>query len=182
MLSIETSRLVLTTLQKDAAEMTLKFYSDNRDSFEPWEPSRPHNFYTLSYQKANLHAEEVQMNEGKLLRYWIFHKDHSNEIIGTVSFQNFLLGPFHSCTVGYKFAEKFQHQGYAYESLNKAIEVLQERNLFHRIEAYIMPNNLPSLRLIHKLYFVLEGVSYSYAKINGKWEDHMRFSYILSDL
>ncbi len=36
-----------------------------------------------------------------------------------------------------------------------------------------MPRNLRSLKVVSNLGFNYEGVSNSYLKINGKWEDHI---------
>ena len=49
---------------------------------------------------------------------------------------------------------------------------LEELGL-HRIEANIMPCNLPSLGVAEKCGFVREGLSRKYLKINGVWEDHI---------
>lgn len=176
--SYETKRLALKQLNRDAAGMVLNFYEENKSIFERWEPRRVDNFYTLSYQKASLTAEYHQMLEGKLLRYWVFFKDNPNEIIGSLCFQNFLKGPYQSCSLGYKFSQRHQHNGYAYESTRKSIEVMLNESPIHRIEAFIMPNNLPSIRLIEKLPFAYEGISYSYANINGTWSDHLRYALV----
>lgn len=174
----ETSRLFLRRLQKDSADLVLNFYEKNKTIFEPWEPKRADNFYTLPYQKASLSAEHYQMAEGKLLRFWVFLKDHPEEIIGSFCFQNFLRAPYQSCSLGYKFDQRFHHQGFAYESILKGIEILFDTYPIHRIEAYIMPSNLPSIRLIERLDFHYEGLSSSFANINGQWSDHKRFAFI----
>lgn len=174
----ETDRLILKTLTKDAAPMVLTFYDENRSFFETWEPRRADNFYTLYYQKASLSAEYHQMAEGKLLRYWVFLKDNPDEIVGTVCFQNFLRDPYQSCMLGYKFAWKFHHQGYALESIRKAMDIIINDYSIHRVEAFIMPNNRPSIKLIERLYFIYEGISYSFANIDGVWSDHRRYAYI----
>ncbi|MBH1941905.1 GNAT family N-acetyltransferase [Mobilitalea sibirica] len=178
LMSFETPRLSIKILNKEAANLVLSFYEENKVIFEPWEPKRSENFYTLSYQKSSLSMEYHQMLEGKLLRYWVFLKDNPDEIIGSFCFQNFLRGPYQSCCLGYKFGQKHQHLGYAYESIQKGIEVLFEECNIHRIEAFIMPNNHPSIRLIEKLHFIYEGFSFSYAQINGLWTDHRRYSLI----
>ncbi len=178
--SYETERLQLKILNKDAAAMVLHFYEDNKPLFEPWEPKRSEHFYTQAYQKASLSAEYYQMADGKLLRYWVFLKDCPDEIIGSVCFQNFLMGPYRSCSIGYKFSHKFHNLGYAYESTRKGIDVIFEELPIHRIEAFIMPNNDPSLRLIKKLDFICEGISYAYANVDGVWTDHLRYALINS--
>lgn len=174
----ETQRLILKTLGSEAAPLVLAFYEENKEVFEPWEPLRSKLFYTLPYQKASLTAEANLMAEGKLIRFWVFRKGYSEEIIGSVCFQNILREPYHSCVLGYKIAAKHQHQGYAMECIQKGLDIMFQEFHIHRIEAHIMPTNTPSLQLIEKLNFLYEGISYSYAKIRGRWENHKRYCLI----
>ncbi len=174
----ETDRLVLTVLNKEAAPLVLSFYNDNAEVFEPWEPKRSANFYTLSYHRSLLTAEYNKMADGKLLRYWVFLKDHPEEIIGSICFQNLLKDPYYSCSLGYKFSQKHQHLGYAAESISKGIDILFNEYNLHRVDAFIMPNNNSSLKLIERLGFEYEGTSKSYARINGIWADHMHYALI----
>lgn len=171
----ETDRLILNIMNSDSVPMVLAFYEDNKAQFEKWEQKRPNHFYSLSYQKASLSADYYQIAEGKLLRYWVFLKENPDEIVGTVCFQNFLKAPYLSCTIGYKFNQKYSHNGYAFESIQKGLEIIFNEYGMHRIEAFIMPNNMASLRLIERLPFIYEGISYSYANINGIWSDHKRY-------
>lgn len=174
----ETDRLILKTLGKEAAPMVLSFYEENKDHLEPWEPIRSFNFYSLYFQKASLTAETHLMAEGKLIRYWVSLKDNPDEIIGTICFLNFLRSPYNSCTIGYKFGKKYCHKGYAFESISKSIEIFWNKYNLHRIEAYIMETNQPSIGLIKRLKFDYEGICYSYAYIGGQWRDHNRYSII----
>jgi ribosomal-protein-alanine N-acetyltransferase len=176
--SYETDRLILKELNKNDAAKVLSFYEDNKAFFEPWEPTRNSNFYTLPYQKASLTAESNLMSEGKLYRYWVFTQENPDEIIGCVCFQNILRDPYRSCSIGYKLGAKHLHLGYASESIKKGIEVMFEEHHMNRIEAYIMPNNKPSLSLIERLSFQYEGLCCSYAKVQGVWTDHKRYALI----
>jgi len=176
--SYETDRLILKTLKKDDAAMVLSFYEDNRSHFEPWEPLRNINFYSLSYQKASLTAEFNLMSEGKLIRYWIFLKDNPNEIVGCLCFQNFLREPYHSCCLGYKLSHNHLHHGYATEALAKGISFLFHEHHLHRIEAFVIPDNEPSSHLLQRLGFQYEGISHSYARVQGIWADHSRYALI----
>lgn len=173
-----TERLFLKVLGKEAAPMVLSFYAENKEHFEVWEPKRCKNFYTLAYHKASLAAELNLMAEGKRIRYWLFLKDNPNEIVGSISFQNFLGDPYRSCTIGYKIGSRFLRNGYAYEAVKKGLQIVFDEYNIHRVEAFIMPSNIPSQKLVEKLYFNYEGISYSYAYINDKWQDHIRYSYI----
>lgn len=171
----ETNRLILKVLDKRDADKVLSFYLDNQSNLESWEPQKDSSFFTLQYQKACLTAESNLMSEGKLLRYWIFKKNHPDKIIGSICFQNILRDPYRSCSVGYKLDLQHQHQGYATESLIQCINIAFEEYHLHRIEAFILENNEPSLRLIKRLNFRYEGLSYSYARIGGIWADHRRY-------
>ena len=48
----------------------------------------------------------------------------------------------------------------------------------HRLNAYVVPGNLPSIRLIERLSFSYEGIAREYAKIQGVWQDHLQYSLI----
>ncbi len=56
-MGIQTERLQLRILHPNEADKVLIFYSQNKDQFEPWEPERDVNFYTLSYQRLSLSIE-----------------------------------------------------------------------------------------------------------------------------
>lgn len=50
-----------------------------------------------------------------------------------------------------------------------------EKQGLHRIEANIMPRNLPSIAVAERCGFQLEGMSPKYLRIAGVWEDHLHF-------
>lgn len=177
-LVVETERLVLKVLHENEAIKVLRFYEENDDYFKPYEPARTQNFYTIGFQQTSLRYEYNQMIKSKSLRYYIFEKNKPNEIIGTICFSNIIKGAFSSCQIGYKLDHNYFRKGYATESIEKCLSILFKDYGLHRIEAYIMPTNLPSLRLIEKLGFTYEGTCISYANIDGKWEDHKRYALI----
>lgn len=174
----ETERLLLKILQQDSAPMVLDFYQKNKDIFQKWEPDRPEQFYTISYISALMGCEFDLAMKLLAVRFWVFKKDEPNRIIGTISFQDIIRSVYQCCHIGYKFDPDFWHQGYAKESIQKALSiVLQEFNL-HRIEALVLPDNQPSIRLLEKLGFQNEGICHSCIYLHSNWTDHLRYSYI----
>lgn len=177
-ITLETEHLLLKVLNPAYAPQVLEFYDTNRAHFEPWEPQRAINFYSESFQRANLTCEYNEMIKSRFLRYWIFPKDNPERIAGTVCFNNIMNGAFQSCMIGYKISREFCRRGYAGEACGHALEVIYNNYGFHRIEALIHPDNLPSMRLIEKLGFHNEGLSLSCVQIGGCWEDHYRYAKI----
>ncbi|WFR57413.1 GNAT family N-acetyltransferase [Anaerocolumna sp. AGMB13025] len=177
-MTYQTERLTLTILHPNEADKVLAFYENNKEHFEPWEPERDPNFYTLPYQRLSLSIEYNLMLQSKLLRYWVFHKEKPGTIIGSVNFYNMIKGSYYTCQLGYKFDQYHTGNGYAVESILAAMEILFSDHKIHRIEANIMPANLRSIHLIEKLGFGYEGLSKSSIHINNKWEDHARYAYI----
>lgn len=177
-MTICTKRLILKVLNETDAQMVLDFYQINSSFFEPLEPLRCDHFYTTSFQRTSLRYEYNLITSLKALRYYVFLKEDPNKIIGTLSFSNILKGSFMSCQIGYKFDYYHTKKGYALETITHCIPLMFNNFGIHRIEAYIMPCNTSSIRLIEKLGFHKEGTAVSSAKILGVWEDHIRYALI----
>lgn len=176
--SYETNRLILQLLEPDDASMVLNFQLNNISFFEKYEATRPANFYTLEFQRKTLEAEYQLALRASMIRYYVFRKEDLRRIIGTVCFRDIRLSSFFSCETGYKFDHSYWHQGYAQESMEKAIDVMFFEQNMHRIEASVMPENKPSIRLLEALGFVQEGIARQSALVCGKWEDHIRYALI----
>ena len=74
---------------------------------------------------------------------------------------------FCSCFLGYKLDKDHLRQGLMSEAVQECVRIAFEELGLHRIEANIMPHNLPSLGVAEKCGFVREGLSRKYLKING---------------
>lgn len=174
--SYETDRLLLKILDGSNANDVLRFYDSNREIFEQYEAMRPSNFYTLAYQRRVLNYEFNSFIKQTAMRFWIYEKTDPMHVIGTVCFGNIVRAVYQRCEVGYKLDHRFWHRGYAEEALFKCILIaFYELNL-HRISAYIMPNNHPSIRLVERVGFEHEGIAKGYALVRGTWEDHLVYS------
>jgi ribosomal-protein-alanine N-acetyltransferase len=173
----KTDHLLIRILQSSSADEVLDFYHRNRHIFELYEPMKPPGYYTPDYQQKLLNIEFNTFLKRKYIRFFIMEKN-SDHIIGTVSFANILTFPYLSCIIGYKFDMAYQKKGLASEAVRKCIEIIFHELNIHRIEAYIMPENIDSIRFIKKQDFQFEGLCHKILEINGVWEDHFRFSLI----
>lgn len=174
----ETKRLILRAEHQNAAPQILAFYNNNKSYFEPYEITRPDNFYSLSYQTIVLSFEYNQFIKNQAFRFWLYEKENTDIPIGCVSASNIRKGAFLSCDMAYKIDHQKQNQGYATEACQKLMELLKCEMHLHRITLHIMPSNKASLQLAKKLQFQYEGMEYAYAQIKDNWEDHLRYSYL----
>lgn len=174
----ETNRLILKVLTPDAAGSILPFQLNNRDTFEAYDGQKPDNFYTLQGQKTFLTFEHQKMLDQKSFRYWIMDKEYPSAIIGTISIQHITRGMFQSCLLGYKMDQANSNKGYMTEALNFLLPRVFNDLQLHRIEAYVKPDNAPSIRVLEKTGFTQECLVKDALLLNGVWQDHLRFSLI----
>jgi len=169
--------LKLCVLDETYAKDVLAFYYNNRIDFDKYETDKPANFYTEEYTKTTLRAEYNAFINGAYARFFLFSNDIPGKILGTISFSHINPGT-HNCHVGYKIDREYRGLGLATAMLKTMLPHVAVENGMHRIEAYVNPENEISLKLMNKLGFLPEGTAHAYAKINGRWADHLRFAYI----
>ena len=170
----ETERLILRELTHDEAPLLAAYYRRNRDFFAAWEPERDESWYSQESARSSIDLERRSVRDRSGLCLHIFNKG-GEQIIGRVALTNIVYGPFLSCFLGYKLDKDEINNGKMSEALRRVIEIAFDDYRLHRIEANIMPENLPSLRVVRKLGFVEEGLSRNYLKINGRWRDHLHY-------
>ena len=93
----QTERLILKVLTPGCANAVLNFQNRNRESFEAYEPTRPANFYTASYQQAVLKCEWDLALKQQCIRFYVFRKEDPQMIIGTVCLHDIRFAAY-SCT------------------------------------------------------------------------------------
>ena len=178
----ETDRLILKILTQDSCNSVLRFYKDNQNIFEPLNPVSQENYYTANYQRSVLTIEYDNFIKGSGVRFYVYTKTNPLKIIGTISFTEIKRNFSFSAILGYRFGEQYHHQGFASESVKKAVEIMFYEEHLHRIEAYIQPENIPSKKLVTKLGFEYEGICYSHTIIQNNWCDMERYALISTDL
>lgn len=171
-ITLETERLILKTIPASYADKILDFYLRNKTFLEPFEPARHDYFYTKNHQRQMLKWDIEGLNKLSSVRFWIFEKGNPDLPLGTIAISNIVRGIFQSCHLGYKMDKNYLRRGYMYEALQKVIDYSFKDLKLHRIEANIMPRNIPSIELVKKLGFEEEGLAKKYLKIHGTWEDH----------
>ena len=170
---LETERLLLLKTAQVTPQQLADSQQRNREFFRPYDPEHEEEYYTAAYWQATRAQFLAEEKTGRAYRYYLFLRDHPDQLIGYVTLTSIVRGAFQSCFLGYKMDEKRINHGYMTEALQAVIRDAFDRLRLHRIEANIMPRNKPSLRVAEKCGFINEGLSPRYLRINGKWEDHV---------
>ena len=178
-LALETERLRLSVLRKSEAPRVTAYFVKNRDFHKKYAQTHTDDYFTVSMQRKYLAYDYNSFLDGSLVPLWITLKE-TGEIIGRVSFFNFAFGGMMSCACGYHLDKDHTGKGYMTEALRGAMAFVFDEYKMHRIEAFIVPDNEPSLNLVKRCGFHYEGKRISYMHINGRYRDHEAF-YILED-
>lgn len=102
-------------------------------------------------------------------------------LLGAVNLTDIVRGVFQSGYLGYYIGVPYAGQGYMTEALQLMLRLAFRQLRLHRVEANILPANAPSLALVQRAGFRLEGRSRRYLKIAGRWRDHERWALLAEE-
>lgn len=177
-----TKRLILRTSDESEAADVLDFYQRNSSDIEKTEPISFRDFYTLRFHRTVLKTERTMIERGQMLRFWLYLSSDPKKLIGTISFHNIRRGDFSDASVGYKIDSSFRRKGYCREALLTGIDFMMSDLCIHRLYAYVLPDNAPSINLLTSLGFVREGLLRNNIRIAGQFKSHYIYSLIQEDL
>ncbi len=146
-MALETARLYIRHFQID----------DIASCFRGWGNDVKLGRYILGYPmneaQMNSFIKSMVNNENA----WVIVEKESNECIGyvTLNIPYIQLGVGE---IGYVIGEKWQGNGYAYESMEKVIKKYLVDDNIYLIEAKCIVDNKASMRLLQKLGFSKEGI------------------------
>lgn len=174
---IESKRWIIRLpVQEDALRLQ-KYYTNNKAFFKPWMPAYAPNRFVLDYIEASIMVSLDYYKKGELVPFLVLHP-MTEEVVGTITYSQIQRGVAQYCCVGYNVAEKWNGKGVATEALKATNCYVFEGLGLHRIEANILPTNKASIRVVEKLGFQAEGLCRALLKIDGFWQDHLRFALI----
>ena len=103
------------------------------------------------------------------------------ELIGHISMYSIKRLPFSSAFIGYSIDEMNVGKGVATEAVQLLVKYGMEVVGLHRIEAYVSPRNVGSIRVLEKAKMQREGLLRQLLFINGEWEDHYIYAVLEND-
>ena len=158
---IQTDRLTLRETKPQDAQALFEILSEERIT----------RYYNIGPLTSIEQARELikyrrrSFQSGQRIRWAITTKDDSL-LIGSAGYVD-LNNNAHRAEIGYELGEKHHGQGYMTEALKGIIEFGFTHLSLNRIEALVVPENMPSIKLLQKLAFHEEGL----LRKRGYWKN-----------
>ena len=127
---------------------------------------------------ADLVAKHRDFREKDQQYIWGIYDAKSGKHVGTVNLFVLARDDFQWAEIGYTIHNQFWRQGYARAMLEELKKVSRELG-FHRLEAHVDLQNIPSQKLLEQADFYREGVRKQFQKEGQEWKDRQVFVYIL---
>jgi ribosomal-protein-alanine N-acetyltransferase len=160
--SLETRRLILRRLHEADANALFSILGDD-------EVTRYYDdatFTAISQAREQITAWENGFLHRRCIRWGITRKE-DGVLIGTCGYYG--IHPWHMrASIGYELGRQFWHQGLMTEALNAIINLGFKEMSLNRIDALVMPENIPSIRLLEKIGFKNEGLLREYENWGSK--------------
>jgi [ribosomal protein S5]-alanine N-acetyltransferase len=151
----------------------------SRDFLAPWEPLRSEDYFTIDGQRAGIQNALAQHAQGTNLPHVIL--DGSGRVVGRITLNGIVRGPFQSCSVGYWVSVADNGRGYATAAVGDIVRVAFEELGLHRVQAETLLRNAGSQRVLERNGFVRFGMAPAYLKIAGSWQDHFLYQVLAAD-
>jgi [ribosomal protein S5]-alanine N-acetyltransferase len=150
----------------------------NREFLAPWDPVRNEDYFTVDGQRAVIRADLQQYDQGSKLPHVIVAD--SGHVIGRITLNGIVRGPFQSCAMGYWVSASHNGRGFATRAVREMVRMAFEELGLHRVQAETLPHNVGSQRVLERNGFVRFGMAPEYLHIAGRWQDHILFQVVRS--
>ncbi len=108
--------------------------------------------------------------------YWSITKKNNNEMIGLIGFCD--INSYNSrVEIAYELNPDYWRQGIMTAVIKNILKIMFEKITIKRIQANVLPDNYPSIRLLQKSGFIYEGMLNSYRMFKGKQRDIAMLGY-----
>ena len=105
---------------------------------------------------------------------------HNARIAGFFGISQIFRRSFNNAYIGWSVSADVARQGFGAEALTAILDFAFAPELsglaLHRVQANIIPENIPSICLAEKLGFRREGLAKRYLQIAGDWRDHFMYA------
>jgi ribosomal-protein-alanine N-acetyltransferase len=171
---METERLIVEMPVVEDADRIRDFYERNREYFGTWEPDHGAFIYTTEFWQRVLPTYVDEYKNGQAMRVILREKtDLKGPIAGFLHYTQFAGGALMSACFGCNLDKSKAGYGLMQEAGSATANYLFKHFNMHRINAYYMPTNIRSAKMLRRLGYKIEGYIRDYLFINDRWRDHV---------
>lgn len=178
---LETERLVIRPFQKKDFENWLAQHKNRLPSQYKYDNGKSDmSDCTEEWFDDMVEQHQQLISSDKDYIFGVFNKENGDHI-GSIDISTLMRYDFQWARIGYTIHNQFWKLGYGKESVTAAIKMAFKKLGFHRIEAHIDLDNIPSIKLAEGIGMAFECTRKGFLFENGKWNDNLVY-YINSDL
>jgi [ribosomal protein S5]-alanine N-acetyltransferase len=158
-----------------------KLRAQSREFLEPWEPTWPTDDLSRAAFRRRLRRNRDEILSDEAYPFLIF-RVADNVLVGGLTLGQVRRGVAQTATLGYWMGEAHAGHGLMSNAVRAVIDHAFGPLGLRRIEAACLPHNQRSIRLLERLGFRKEGIARAYLQINGRWQDHLFYALLDSDV
>ena len=170
---IETDRLVIRPLKNEDYQNWLHAFENRL----PSQYRHDKGIMDMSECTEEWYTDLVKTHQELALNdiahvFGIFRKSDGKHI-GLIDFSTLARDVFQWARIGYTIHNQYWQKGYGKEAVKAALHIGFQDLKFHRIEAHINLDNLPSIELAKSVGMKYESIREGFIYENEEWTDHL---------
>jgi [ribosomal protein S5]-alanine N-acetyltransferase len=147
------------------------------------------NVQAMRYWNTPLHTKRIETERAvrrfidctpSYYRFWAVADKTTDQCLGPVNYHD---GHIRNkrLAIGYMVDPAHCKQGIATEAVSAMIRFCFQDLGLHRLQAFVHPDNGPSLKLIEKLGFRREGLLRDNLRVSDEWRDDLLYALLSTD-
>ncbi|WP_286230938.1 GNAT family N-acetyltransferase [Neobacillus mesonae] len=170
---IETERLVIRPFEKEDYSVWFTEYENRLPSQHKYDEGKiDMGICTKDWFMKLVENQQRLALEDKVYVFGVFRKaDHTQ--LGAIDFSTLMRDEFQWARFGYTIHNQFWRNGYGQEAVKAAISLAFEKLNYHRIEAHINPDNIPSIKLAESVGMTFECIRKGFIYEFDEWTDNL---------
>lgn len=177
-ITIQGETCTIRILVPTDAEQLAVMLKRNKEAWSTYEPIHEAYYYTPDAQRKKLKESLHMLRRQREFTFGVFCKQ---QLVGHLSLYAVKKMPYSSGFIGYGMDVDFMQKGIMTEAVHLLERFAFEQLRLHRLEAYVSPQNISSIRVLEKANFSQEGLLRKLLYINGLWEDHYLYALLRED-
>ncbi len=169
----ETERLVIRPLQDKDYENWLHGFESRFPSQHRHDPGKMDmSECTLEwFERLVARHQELAFND-KVYIFGVFRKEDGTHL-GMIDIATLAREPFQWASFGYTIHNQHWKKGYGKEAVSEVLRIAADSLKFHRMEAHINLDNVPSIKLAESAGLEFECVRKGFIYEHEEWTDHL---------